>query len=56
VPAAGGWDGSRLRAAVALHLVEFAHQLGALVERVAHHQAFSNEACPKEGDRKGDRR
>jgi hypothetical protein len=56
VPAAGRWDGSRLRATVALHPVEFAHQLGALVERVAHHQAFPDEACPKEGDRKGDHR
>jgi hypothetical protein len=35
---------------LALHLVEFAHELGALCERVAHHQAFADEACPKEGD------
>jgi hypothetical protein len=39
-----------LGAATALHLVEFAHQLGALVERVAHDQAFADETCPKQGD------
>ena len=45
-----GWGGNRLGAVIALHLVEFAHKLGALGERVAHHQAFADEACPKEGD------
>jgi len=45
-----------LGAAVALHPVEFAHQLGALVETVAHQQPFADEAGPKEGHRKGDRR
>jgi hypothetical protein len=39
-----------LGAVIALHLVEFAHELGALRERVANHQAFADEACPKEGD------
>jgi hypothetical protein len=41
---------------VALHLVKFAHQLGALGEGAAHHQALADEACPKEGDTKRDRR
>jgi hypothetical protein len=39
-----------LGAVVALHLVEFAHELGALVQSLAHQQAFADEACPKEGD------
>ena len=37
-------------AAIALHPVEFAHELGALVNGVPQHQAFADEACPKEGD------
>jgi hypothetical protein len=41
---------------VALHLVEFAHELGALVHGLAHQQAFTDEACPKEGDQKRNRR
>jgi hypothetical protein len=45
-----GWGGNRLGAVIALHLVKFAHELGALGERLAHHQAFADEACPKEGD------
>jgi hypothetical protein len=45
-----GRGGNRLGAVIALHLVEFAHELGALGEGVAHHQAFADEACPKEGD------
>jgi hypothetical protein len=45
-----GWGGNRLGAVIALHLVEFPHQLGALGEGMAHHQAFADEACPKEGD------
>jgi hypothetical protein len=45
-----------LGAALTLHLVEFAHELSALVERAAHHQAFADETCPKQGDRKRDRR
>jgi hypothetical protein len=49
-PAALEWGGHRLGAAITLHLVEFAHELGALVEGLAHHQAFADEACPKEGD------
>jgi hypothetical protein len=35
---------------VALHLVEFAHELGALVQGLTHQQAFADEAGPKEGD------
>ena len=50
VPAAPGWRGNRLGASIALHPVEFAHQLGPLVERVAHHQPLADEACPEEGD------
>jgi hypothetical protein len=45
-----GWGGNRLSAVISLHLVKFAHELGALGESVAHHQAFADEACPKEGD------
>jgi hypothetical protein len=44
-----------LGAALTLHLVEFAHELSALVERAAHHQAFADETCPKQGDGKRDR-
>jgi len=50
VPAGRGWGGNRLGAVIALQLVEFAHELGALGERLAHHYAFADEACPKEGD------
>jgi hypothetical protein len=50
VPAAPGWRGNRLGASIALHPVEFAHELGALVNGVPQHQAFADEACPKEGD------
>jgi hypothetical protein len=45
------WSRYRLSAPIALHLVEFAHELGAAGERVAHHQAFADKACPKESDR-----
>jgi hypothetical protein len=48
--------GNRLGAALTLHLVEFAHELGPLVERAAHYQAFADETCPKQGDGKRDRR
>jgi hypothetical protein len=41
---------------IALHTVEFAHELRALVESVAHHQPFADETCPKQGHRKRDRR
>jgi hypothetical protein len=51
-----GGGGNRLGAVISLHLVEFAHELRALVEGVAHHQAFADETCPKEGHRKRDRR
>jgi hypothetical protein len=44
-----GWRGNRLGPAIALHPVEFAHQLGPLVNGVPHHQAFPDKACPKEG-------
>jgi hypothetical protein len=40
----------RLGAAIALHLVEFAHQLGALRQGISHGHAFADEACPKKGD------
>jgi hypothetical protein len=50
------WGGNRLGAAIALHLTEFSHELGALSERFAHQQALADEACPKEGDGKRDRR
>jgi len=46
----------RLRVAIALQLVEFAHQLGTPGESLAHHQAFADEASPKKGDRYRDRR
>jgi hypothetical protein len=36
--------------AIALHLVEFTHQLGSPGEGVANHQAFADKACPKQGD------
>jgi hypothetical protein len=39
-----------LGAVIALHLMEFAHQLSALRQGIAHDQAFANEARPKEGD------
>jgi hypothetical protein len=42
---------NRLSAAIALQLVEFAHQLGAPGESLAHHKAFAYEACPEESDR-----
>jgi hypothetical protein len=45
-----GWGGNRLGAVIALQLAELAHELGALGEGVAHHQAFADEACPKDGD------
>jgi hypothetical protein len=45
-----GGSGNRLGAATALHPVEFAHELGALVQGVAHQQAFADEASPEEGD------
>jgi hypothetical protein len=35
VRTARGWSGNRLGAVIALHLVEFAHELGALVQGVA---------------------
>ena len=34
----------------ALHLVEFAHQLGTLRQGLTYQQAFTDEARPKEGD------
>jgi hypothetical protein len=42
--------------AIALQLVEFAHQLGTPGQGLAHHQAFADKACPKERDRYCDRR
>jgi hypothetical protein len=56
VRTAGVWGGDRLGAVIALHTVEFAHELRALVESVAHHQPFADETCPKQGHRKRDRR
>ena len=47
---ARGWNGNRLGPVIALQLVEFAHELRALVQGLAHQQAFADEACPKEGD------
>ncbi len=44
------WGGNRLGPVIALHLVEFAHDLGALGKSLALHQAFADEAAPKEGD------
>jgi hypothetical protein len=41
---------------IALHLVEFAHDLRTAGKRLAHHQAFADEARPEEGDRKRDGR
>jgi hypothetical protein len=35
---------------MALHLAEFAHELRALGQGLVHHQAFADEASPKEGD------
>ena len=52
----GRWDGNRLCVALALHLVEFAHELGALGQCVAHRQALADEASPKECDGKRDGR
>jgi hypothetical protein len=46
----------RLSAPITLHLVQFAHQLRAPGKGIAHHQAFADKACPKEGDRQRDRR
>jgi hypothetical protein len=45
-----GRGGNRLGLVIALHLVEFAHELGALVQGLPHQQAFADEAGPKEGN------
>jgi hypothetical protein len=37
-------------ALIALHPLEFAHQLRALGECLVHHQAFADEASPKQSD------
>jgi hypothetical protein len=48
----GGWGGDRLGGVVIapLHLVKFTHQLRALSQGLMHHEAFADEASPKEGD------
>jgi hypothetical protein len=49
----GGWGGHRFGAVFALHLLEFAHEVGALGVGIADHQAFPDEAGPQEGDGNG---
>jgi hypothetical protein len=47
-----GGIGNRFRAAFALHLLKFAHQLGALGASIAYREPFTDEAGPQEDDRK----